>query len=106
MPMAALRSPRLNDRAPGAREPAPALAEQALTRDVLARRDSFLEVVMPDQGKHLRCRDVGLDCDFEAHGSSEDEVVQQAAAHAKRDHGIQEITPDLATRVRAAIRSE
>ena len=56
--------------------------------------------------KHLRCRDVGMDCDFEAHGRTDDEVVQQAAAHAARDHGITEITPELATRVRAAIRAD
>jgi predicted small metal-binding protein len=64
------------------------------------------EVDMPEQRKHLRCRDVGLDCDYEMRGRSEEEVMQQAAAHAQRDHGIAEITPDLASRVRAAIRSE
>ena len=56
--------------------------------------------------KHLRCRDVGMDCDFEVRGSSEDEVMRQAAAHAQRTHGIQEITPELADRVRKAIRTE
>jgi predicted small metal-binding protein len=61
---------------------------------------------MPEAQKHLRCRDVGMDCDFEAHGASEDEVMRQAAAHAEREHGIREITPDLAQRVRAAIRAD
>ena len=56
--------------------------------------------------KHLRCRDVGMDCDFEVRGSSEEEVMRQAAAHAQRTHGIQEITPELADRVRKAIRTE
>jgi predicted small metal-binding protein len=56
--------------------------------------------------KHLRCRDVGMDCDFEARGKTEDEVMRQAAAHAQRTHGIQEITPELADRVRKAIRTE
>ncbi len=56
--------------------------------------------------KTLRCRDVGMNCDFEARGATEDEVMKQAAAHVRRDHGIQEITPELATRVRAAIRTE
>jgi len=32
--------------------------------------------------------------------------MQQAAAHADRVHGIREITPDLAQRVRAAIRAD
>jgi predicted small metal-binding protein len=56
--------------------------------------------------KHLRCRDVGMDCDFEVRGKTEDEVMRQAAAHAQRTHGIQEITPELADRVRKAIRTE
>jgi predicted small metal-binding protein len=61
---------------------------------------------MPELQKHLRCRDVGLDCDFEASGRSDEEVMQKAAAHAARDHGITEMTPDLASRVRAAIRAD
>ncbi len=61
---------------------------------------------MPEAQKHLRCRDVGLDCDFEMRGNSDDEVMQQAATHAAREHGIREITPDLAARVRAAIRAD
>lgn len=61
---------------------------------------------MPEAEKHLRCRDVGMDCDFEARGRSDDEVMQQAAAHAATTHGITEITPDLAARVRAAIRAD
>jgi predicted small metal-binding protein len=61
---------------------------------------------MPEAQKHLRCRDVGLDCDFEAYGRSDDEVLQKAAAHAARDHGITEMTPELASRVRAAIRAD
>ncbi len=61
---------------------------------------------MPEAQKHLRCRDVGLDCDFVARGASEDEVMQKAAAHAERDHGIRQIPPDLAARARAAIRAD
>jgi predicted small metal-binding protein len=61
---------------------------------------------MPEAQKHLRCRDVGLDCDFETFGRSDEEVMQKAAAHAARDHGITEMTPDLASRVRAAIRAD
>ncbi|MGH7509170.1 MAG: DUF1059 domain-containing protein [Gemmatimonadales bacterium] len=55
--------------------------------------------------KQLRCRDVGLNCDFEARGDTDEEILQQASAHARKVHQIQEITPDLAARVRAAIRT-
>lgn len=61
---------------------------------------------MREAGKHLRCRDVGMDCDFEAHGRSEEDVIQQAATHAARVHGISEITPELAEWVRAAVRAD
>ena len=57
-------------------------------------------------GKTMRCRDVGMNCDFVARGATEDEVMKKAAEHARRDHGIQEITPELAGKVRAAIRTE
>ena len=56
--------------------------------------------------KRLRCRDVGMDCDFEARGATEEDVVRQASAHASREHQIREMTPDLERRVRAAIREE
>lgn len=55
--------------------------------------------------KELRCRDVGLDCDFQARGNSEEEVLQQAAAHARSAHQINDMPPDLAAKVRAAIRT-
>ena len=61
---------------------------------------------MPEGEKHMRCRDVGMDCDFEAHGRNDDEILEKAAAHAARDHGITEITPDLEKRVRGAIRAD
>jgi len=55
--------------------------------------------------KQLRCRDVGLDCDFEARGNTEEEVLQQAAAHARKAHQLTEMPPELAAKVKAAIRS-
>ena len=61
---------------------------------------------MTDRNRQLRCRDVGLDCDYVVRGNSDEDVMRQAAAHAQRDHGIEEITPDLAERVRSAIRAD
>jgi predicted small metal-binding protein len=53
--------------------------------------------------KQLRCRDVGLDCDWQARGNSEEEVLQQASEHARSAHQITEMPPELAAKVRAAI---
>lgn len=55
--------------------------------------------------KELRCRDVGLDCDYQARGNSEDEVLRQAAEHARSVHQIQDMPPELAAKVKAAIRT-
>jgi len=56
--------------------------------------------------KVMRCRDVGMDCDFEAHGKDEKEIMNKATAHARSDHGMSEIGPDLAAKVRAVIHDE
>lgn len=53
----------------------------------------------------LRCRDVGLDCDFETRGATEEEVLQKAVVHARIVHELPDIPPELATKVRAAIRT-
>ena len=56
--------------------------------------------------KTVNCRDVGVDCDFTATGETEEQVLQQCAEHARTAHGMNEISPELATKVRAAIRDE
>jgi predicted small metal-binding protein len=54
--------------------------------------------------KRLRCRDVGMDCDFVAQAETEEEILQHAAAHARTVHHMQEIAAEVMTAVRAAIR--
>ena len=56
--------------------------------------------------KVLRCRDVGMSCDFEARGNNEEEIMTQAAEHARKDHGLESIPPEIATAVKAAIHDE
>ena len=43
--------------------------------------------------KLVRCRDHGFDCPYEVKGS-EDEVLQQAGAHAHSEHDL-EVNEDL-----------
>ncbi len=53
----------------------------------------------------LKCKDVGADCDFEVNGAtSEDEIMQIAAIHAKLAHNMDEIPPDLADKAKAVIK--
>jgi predicted small metal-binding protein len=56
--------------------------------------------------KVLRCKDVGMDCDFEARAETEEEVLKQAAEHAAATHDMHEIPPDVLAKIRAAIRNE
>jgi predicted small metal-binding protein len=56
--------------------------------------------------KVIRCRDVGVDCDFEAHGETVEDILNQCGEHAKTAHGMTEISDDLMEKVKAAIHDE
>ena len=55
--------------------------------------------------KHIACNDVVQGCAFKASAETEDELIQQVAAHAAKDPGVAEVTPELAAQVKAAIQS-
>jgi len=56
--------------------------------------------------KVLRCRDLGVDCDFVASGATVAEVMEKAREHACTDHGFAGIPPELVEKVQSAIRDE
>ena len=56
--------------------------------------------------KTMHCSDLMKGCNFVARGTNDEEVMKQAAEHAKTAHGIDKITPDLAQKVKAAIKTE
>jgi predicted small metal-binding protein len=57
------------------------------------------------EGKELRvsCRDVGVDCDYVAHGRTEEELFKNAAEHGKSAHNMDRIPPEIVEKVRSAI---
>lgn len=55
--------------------------------------------------KRIACADVVPDCTFTTSASTEEELLKQVAAHAATEHGVREMTPELAAKVRAAIRT-
>ncbi len=55
--------------------------------------------------KQISCGDVVPGCGWKASAESEDELVKQVAAHAAEAHGVEEVTPELAAQVKAAIRT-
>ena len=55
--------------------------------------------------REFHCKDVGMpDCSFVARGKDDDEVMRKATEHAKRDHNMQTVPPDLERKARGAIR--
>jgi len=57
-----------------------------------------------NMAKMLRCRDVGVDCDHVIRAETEEELMRKCAEHAKTAHGMTEISPELAAKVKSAIK--
>ncbi len=55
--------------------------------------------------KHIACGDVVPGCDWKADAATEEELVKQVVEHAAEAHGVREVSPDLAKKVKEAIRS-
>ena len=53
--------------------------------------------------KHIACADIVPDCPFTASAGTEEELLKKVVAHAAHDHGITDVTPELAAKVKAAI---
>lgn len=57
--------------------------------------------------KRIACGDgVVPGCTFTASAPTEEELLEKVVAHAARDHGVTEVTPELAAKVKAAIKSQ
>ncbi len=56
--------------------------------------------------KVLQCGDLMAGCPHVIKAATEEEVLHKAAKHAQEAHNIKEITPDLAAKVKKAIRTE
>ena len=66
----------------------------------------YIEARWEAMMKAMHCGELMKGCDFVARGATEDEVMKKAAEHAKAAHGIDNITPELAQKVKAAIKNE
>jgi predicted small metal-binding protein len=54
---------------------------------------------------HIACNDVVSGCPFTAEAATESDLVEKVKTHAAHDHGVKEVTPELAARVKAAIQT-
>jgi predicted small metal-binding protein len=59
-----------------------------------------------DMKKHIACGDVVPGCAFTASAATEEELLEKVVAHATHAHGVTEVTPELAAKVQAAIKTE
>jgi len=55
--------------------------------------------------KKLNCSDAGFDCKGVLTAGTEEEILQQAAAHAKEVHGVT-VTPEMAQQIKSLIKDE
>lgn len=51
-----------------------------------------------------RCRDVGIDCRFEAAADTEEELMRIIEEHAGKAHDMKTIPPDVMKKIKKAIR--
>ncbi|MGE5815851.1 MAG: DUF1059 domain-containing protein [Acidobacteriota bacterium] len=58
-----------------------------------------------ENARQIACADIMPDCPFTASAATEEELLNKVAAHAAHEHGITDVTPELAARVKAAIKS-
>jgi predicted small metal-binding protein len=53
----------------------------------------------------ISCRDAGVDCDFQARGSSPDEVMQICADHGAKEHNMKGYGPDLYRKMQSHVKT-
>lgn len=54
--------------------------------------------------KYMDCSQIMPGCPFTASAATEEELMKKVAAHAAQQHGITDLTPELAAKVKAAIK--
>lgn len=63
-----------------------------------------LKAIQTERGLEVPCRDV-IFCDFIGQGETPEEVLEAAAAHASREHGMMSFPPQWYVRMRLHIRA-
>ena len=54
--------------------------------------------------KKLICRDIGVDCDSELTGETDEEIMGKAAEHVSSAHNLPSIPPHIEEKCRKAIK--
>jgi predicted small metal-binding protein len=54
--------------------------------------------------KSISCVDLGADCAWSDSAETEEQLMEKVAQHAKEDHPDMEIIPDIAAKIKSAIK--
>jgi predicted small metal-binding protein len=52
----------------------------------------------------FKCTDIGMACPFETNAKTEDELMKKIAEHAAKAHDIKTVPPELAAKIKKAIK--
>lgn len=52
----------------------------------------------------FKCKDIGMNDSFEVKDENQDELMKVIALHAANSHGIKEVTPEFAEKIKKAIK--
>jgi predicted small metal-binding protein len=69
----------------------------------LAKLGEAKEANMP---RGVNCKDAGVECDFVMRGETKRDILRQAADYARTAYSMTEIPPEVAQKLRGAIRDE
>jgi len=56
--------------------------------------------------KVIRCRDLGYDCERVIKAKTEEEALKLAAGHAKKAHGLKEVTPEIVEKIKSVMKDK
>jgi len=52
----------------------------------------------------FKCKDIGMDCPFEAKAKSNEELMKMISAHASKVHNMTIVPPDMMAKIKGAIK--
>ena len=53
--------------------------------------------------KEFKCGELVPGCETVIHGESDEEILEKTAVHAREEHGMDEVPPEVQDNVRASI---
>jgi predicted small metal-binding protein len=52
----------------------------------------------------FKCKDIGMDCPFEAKAKSQEELMKMISTHAATVHKMKDVPPEMMKKIKAAIK--